>query len=116
MDKQKDLTEEEKSTMDRCLAEGRKSIEIAKELCRDHRTVKYSYIANANQIRRRCDKGIRRKISRRQMSVIKREAVKQSLLTRKYLSKQVSVESPELFVAGSSTQLPSLWNRVFTFP
>ena len=80
MDKQKDLTEEEKSTIVRCLAEGRKSTEIAKLLCRNHRNVK-RFIANANQTRKRCDKGVKRKISRRQMSAIKREAMKQSLLT-----------------------------------
>ena len=64
MGKQKDLTEEEKSTIVRCLAEGRKSTEIAKELCRDHRTVK-RFIANANQTRKRCDNGVKPKISRR---------------------------------------------------
>ena len=83
MGKQKDLTEEEKSTIVRCLAEGRKSTEIAKELYWDHRTVK-RFIVNANQTRKRCDKGAKRKISRRQISDIKREAVKQSLLTSKH--------------------------------
>ena len=33
------------------------------------------FIANANQTRKRCDQGVKRKISRRQMSAIKREAV-----------------------------------------
>ena len=80
MGKQKDLTEEEKSTIVRCLAEGRKSTESAKELCRDHGTVK-RFIANADRTRKRCDKGLKRKTSRRQMSAIKREAVKQSLFT-----------------------------------
>ena len=74
----------------RCLAEGRKSTEIAKELCRDHRTVK-KFIANANQTRDRCDKGVKRQISRRQMSAIKREAVKQSLLISKQIFEQAGV-------------------------
>ena len=47
MGKQKNLTEEEKSAIVRCLAEGRKSTEIVKELSSDHRTVK-RFIANAN--------------------------------------------------------------------
>ena len=85
--KQKDLGEEEKGTIVRCLAEGRKSTESAKELCRDHRTVK-RFIANANQ---RCDKGVKRKKSRRQMSAIKREAVKQSLLISKQIFEQAGV-------------------------
>ena len=89
MGKQKDLNEEKKSTIVRCLAEGRKPAEIAKELCRDRRTVK-RFIANANQTRKRCDKGVK-EISRRQMFVIKREAVKQSLLTSKQIFEQGGV-------------------------
>ena len=87
MGKQKDLTEEEKSTIVRCLDEGRKSTEIAKELCREHRSVK-RIIADANQTRKRCDKGVKRKMSRRQIYAIKREAVKQSLLTSKQIFEQ----------------------------
>ena len=53
MGKQK---EEEKSAIVRCLAEGRNSTEIAKELCQDHRNVK-RFIANANQTWKRCENG-----------------------------------------------------------
>ena len=78
--KQKDLTEEKKSAIVRCVAEGIKSTEIAKELCLDHRNVKI-FIANPNATRKRCDKGVKWTISRRQKSAIKREAVKLSIHT-----------------------------------
>ena len=68
----------------------RKSTEIAKELFRDHKTVK-RFIDNANQTRKRCDQGVKRKISRRQMSAIKRKAVQQSLLTSKQIFEQAGV-------------------------
>ena len=48
-------------------------------------------MANANQTRKRCGKGVKRKISRRQTSAIKREAVKQSLLTSKQIFEQAGV-------------------------
>ena len=71
----------------RCLAEGRKSTEIAKELCRDHRTVK-RFIANANQTRKRCDKGVKRKIYADAKCLPSNEKLwnSRSSLTSKYLS------------------------------
>ena len=74
MGKKKDLTQDEKKKIVSRLAEGRKSLEIAKELSRDHRTIK-RFVTNVNQARKRSDKGTRRKLSRRQVSTIKREAV-----------------------------------------
>ena len=59
MGKQKDLTEEEKRIIVRRLAQGKKSLDISKELRRDHRTVK-RFIANSNRVRKRSDKGVSR--------------------------------------------------------
>ena len=72
----------------------------------DHKTVK-RFIARTNQTRKRCDKGVKRKISRRQMSTIKREAVKQSLLTSKQIFEQAGVSgiTRTILVSGYSTQL-----------
>lgn len=84
MGKQTDLTEEEKKKIISRLAEGRKTLEISKELTRDHRTIK-RFLNNVNHKRKRSDKGVRRKLSRRQVSAIKREAAKHPLLTSKQL-------------------------------
>lgn len=90
MGKQKDLTEDEKRNIVSRLSEDRKSLEIAQELSRDHTTVK-RFIANINQARKRSDKGVTRKISRRQISTIKREAAKHALLTSKKIFEQADI-------------------------
>ena len=55
MGKKKDLTQDEKKKIVSRLAEGRKSLEIAKELSRDHRTIK-RFVTNVNQVRKRTEK------------------------------------------------------------
>ena len=84
MGKQTDLTEEEKKKIVSRLAEGRKTVEISKELSRDHGTIK-RFVINVNHKRKRSDKGVQRKLSRWQVSAIKREAAKHPLLTSKQL-------------------------------
>ena len=90
MGKQTDLTDNEKKKIVCGLAKGRKTLQIAKELSRDHRTIK-RFVTNVNHTRKRSDKGVRRKLSRRQVSAIKREAVKHLLLTSKQLFEQAGV-------------------------
>ena len=75
MGKQTDLTEEEKKKIVSRLAEGRKTLEISKELSRDHGTIK-RFVINVNHKRKRSVKGVQRKLSRWQVSAIKREAAK----------------------------------------
>ena len=84
MGKQTDLTEEEKKKIVSRLVEGRKTLEISKELSRDHGTIK-RFVINVNHKRKRNDKGVQRKLSRWQVSAIKREAAKHPLLTSKQL-------------------------------
>ena len=81
MGRQKDLTEEEKKNIVQRLPQGKKSIDIFKELCRDRRTVK-RFIDKSNKARKRSDKGVSRSILRRQLSTIKREVARQPHSTR----------------------------------
>ena len=91
MGKQKDLTQEEKKNIVQRLAQGKKSIEISKQLCRDHRTVK-RFIANSNKARKRSDKGVCRSISRRQLSTIKQEVARHPLSTSKHIFEDAGIQ------------------------
>ena len=90
MGKQTDLTHEEKANIVTQLAQGKKTLEISKELSRDHRTIK-RFVKNVNHKRKRSDKGVRRKLTRRQVSAVKREAVKHPLLSSKQLFEKAGV-------------------------
>lgn len=75
MGRKSDLKPEEKNKIVQLLNQGKTSLDISKIIRRDHRTVK-SYIANSNKVRQRSDKGKFRKISRRQISSIRRAVAK----------------------------------------
>ena len=90
MGKQTDLTQEEKANIVTPLAQGKKTFEISKELSRDHRTIK-RFVNNVNHKRKRSDKGVPRKLTRRQVSAVKREAAKHPLLTNKQLFEKAGV-------------------------
>ena len=91
MGKQKDLTEEDKRNIIQRLAQGKSSIEFSKEICRDHRTVK-RFINNSNKTRKRSDKGVCRKISRRQLSTIKRAVARHPLSTSKQIFEEAGMQ------------------------
>ena len=84
MGKQTDLTVEERKKIVSRLAQGRETLEIPKKLSRDHGTIKL-FVINVNHERKRSDKGVRRKLSRFQVSAITRQAAKHPLLTSKQL-------------------------------
>ena len=90
MGKHMDLTQEEKANIVTRLAQGKKTLKISKELSRDHRTIK-RFVNNVNHKRKRSDKGVRRKLTRRQVSAVKREAAKHPLLTSKQLFAKAGV-------------------------
>ena len=75
MGRKSDLKPEEKKKIIQLLNQGKTSLDITKIIYRDHRTVK-SYIANSDKVRQRSDKGTFRKISRREISSIKRAVAK----------------------------------------
>ena len=75
MGRKSDLKPKEKNKIIQLLKQGKSSLDISKIIHRDYRTVK-SYIANSNKVRHRSDKGKFRKISRRQISSIKRAVAK----------------------------------------
>ena len=75
MGRKSDLKPEEKKKITQLLNQGKTSLDISKIIHRDHRTVK-SYIANSSKVRQRSDKGMFRKISRREISSIKRAVAK----------------------------------------
>ena len=58
MGKGMDLTQEEKANVVTRLAQGKKPLEISKELSRDHRIIK-RFVNNENHKRKRSDKGVR---------------------------------------------------------
>ena len=71
MGRKSDLKPEEKQKIVELLNQGKTSLDISKLIHRDHRTVK-SFIENTNKVRGRSDKGKFRKISRREISSVKR--------------------------------------------
>ena len=77
MGRKSDLKPEEKKKITQLLNQGKTSLDISKIIHRGHRTVK-SYIANSSKVRQRSDKGTFRKISRREISSIKRAVAKKS--------------------------------------
>ena len=76
MGQKRDLTDFEKSKIVRYLAEGCGTLEIAKSLKRDHRTIKL-FIANSQQGRKKRVEKKRRKINAHDLQKIKCEASKQ---------------------------------------
>lgn len=80
MGQKRDLTDSEKSKIVRCLAEGCSSLEIAKLLKRDHRTIK-RFMANSQQGRKKRVERKRHKITAHELRKIKREAAKMPLAT-----------------------------------
>ena len=90
MSKQTDLTQEERANTVTRLAQGKNTLEISKELSRDHRTIK-RFVNNVNHKRKRSDKGVRRKLTRRQVSAVNREAAQHPLLTSKQLFENAGV-------------------------
>ena len=75
MGRKSDLKPDEKNKIVQLLNQSKTSPNISKIIHRDHRTVK-SYFANSNKVRQRSDKDKFRKISRRQISSIKRAVAK----------------------------------------
>ena len=80
MGQKRDLTDFEKSKIVRCLSEGCSSVEIAKLLKRDHRTIK-RFLANSQQGRKKRVEKRRRKITPHELRRIKREAARKPLAT-----------------------------------
>ncbi|CAJ0951401.1 unnamed protein product [Ranitomeya imitator] len=80
MGQKRDLTGSEKSKIVRCLAEGGSSLEIAKLLKRDHRTIK-RFMANSQQGRKKRVGQKRHKITAHELRKIKREAAKMPFVT-----------------------------------
>lgn len=80
MGQKRDLTDSEKSKIVRCLAEGCSSLEIAKLLKRDHRTIK-RFVTNSQQGRRKRVEKKRRKITAHELRKIKREVAKMPFAT-----------------------------------
>lgn len=82
MGKKKDLSQGEKAEIVQNLANGMKTIDIAKKIKRDHRTIK-NFVNNSNAIRTRSDKGLRRKVTMRELRRIKKELIRHPCLSSK---------------------------------
>ena len=81
MGKKKDISAAEKCQM-QCLGKGMKTLDISRQLKRDHRTVK-RFVADSEHRRVHADKVIMRKISARQIHRIKTSAAKMPLQSSK---------------------------------
>ena len=75
MGRKTDLKPEEKQRIVELLSHGKTSLNISKLIHQDHRTVK-RFIENSNKVRGRLDKGRFRKISRREISAVKKTLAK----------------------------------------
>ena len=71
MGRKTDLKPEEKQRIVELLGHGKTSLDISKLIHRDHCTV-IRFIENSNRVRGRSDKGKFRKISRREISSVKK--------------------------------------------
>ena len=75
MRRKTDLKPEEKQRIVELLSHGKTSLDISKLIHQDHRTVK-SFMENSNKMRGRADKGKSRKISRGEISSVKKTVSK----------------------------------------
>jgi transposase len=89
MGKKSDLSSAEKSLIVKSIANGMKTIDIAKEIGRDHRTVK-KYVQNSQHERKRSDKGSMRKITPRKLRQIGRQLARKPLASSKEIFERVS--------------------------
>ena len=71
MGRKTDLKPEERQRIAELLSHSKTSLDISKLIHRDHRTVK-RFMENSNKVRGRADKGKFRKISRREISTVKK--------------------------------------------
>lgn len=93
MGKKKDLSGTEKNCILEGLRNGMKTLDIAKRIGRDHRTVK-DYAVNGGRCRTRSDVGSSRKVTVKQLGRLKRELVKKPLMSSKKIFENVGV--PEM--------------------
>ncbi len=106
MGRKKDLSEDEKREIVQYIATGMKPIDISRKLKRDHRTVK-RFVSDSQHRR---IQGLLRKVSVRQINVIKRAAIKKATVEqqtgiwsswRLWSPKNLSMQDPS--EAGSCT-------------
>ena len=96
MGQKSDLTSEEKFAIVAELGKRRTTLEISKMLEREHRTLKKS-VQSCPPTRSRSDKGVSRVISKRSMSRLKREVVKNPGLTIGNVFKRIGSEDISKF-------------------
>ena len=82
MGRRKELTSEEKTIIIKRLGDGKSTLEIAKMIGRDNRTVK-KYVADSKAARKRSGKGKMKVVSKRKLSLIKRVLNKNPLANSK---------------------------------
>ena len=82
------LSASEKSIITSQLAEGKSTLEILKNIGRYHQTVK-NFVKDPTKVRKRVDKGESRVVSRRSLSQIKREVMKNPGQTSKELFNRI---------------------------
>ena len=91
MGRKGDLKTSEKETIIKLLGRGSKTIDISKQLKRDHRTIK-AFVADSQHSRTRCDKGKMRTIKSRQITVLKRAVANNPLSTSRKVFSEAGVD------------------------
>ena len=90
MGKKRDLTKDEKSNIIAMLSKGDSTITIAKNLKRDHRTIK-RFIETSQDGRKRREEKPFRKLTKRDILGVKREVAKRPLATSKHIFQGASL-------------------------
>ena len=91
MGKNSDLTPNEKCQVVQLLADGCSTLNISKQLSRDHRTIK-KFTNNSNHSRKRSDSGKFKSIIQRQLVLVKRSLAKNPLSTSKKVFQEAGME------------------------
>ena len=97
MGRKTDLKPEEKQRVEELLSHGKTSLDISKLIHRDHRTVK-RFMENSNKVKGRADKRKFRKISRREISSVKKTLSKNPNSTSAKIFHEAGV--PSRSIAG----------------
>ena len=106
MGKKRDLTTNEKDQIVKLLSNQKTTIEIAKMLSRDHRTIK-NFVQKASKVRTRNDKGQFRLIKKKETTVLKMAIARNPLKTsRKCFNElNIQVETSVTSTCGLDPQL-----------
>ncbi|EER03531.1 Transposable element Tc3 transposase, putative [Perkinsus marinus ATCC 50983] len=107
------LTDTEKAVVVNRLAEGAKSVEVAKELGRDHRTIK-KYLEDPSKVYQRRGGPYEKSVTPREKRKLKREMARTPLATSKELFDAAGVQGAEEHREGLESQPQAFLDEKFS--